>query len=367
MRLLRHFGLKWRSKPEIWGCVTLHVFDYRCLGESVDADIASVTNILFDLRARNELRVQRDTVSFEQLREAAIIESVRGSNAIEGIVTTRARLRELVQGAEPHTHGEREILGYRSALQEMYAPGFSASLTEDYIRHLHSLLLGATSTRAGVYKHEDNWIQERDAEGHISVRFVPVSAAQTPDAMRQLVLAYREARQDERINDLLLIACVIVDFLCIHPFADGNGRVSRLLTTMLLQQAGFDICRYVSVEGMIDEHKAGYYDALQASSEGWHDNENDYTPFVLYLLQILYACYRELDRRYMEGTLERVPKAKRVEMLLMDAYVPISKAEICERLPEVSVRTVERVISRLMKEGVVEKIGTYRDARYRCL
>ena len=136
---------------------------------------------------------------------------------------------------------------------------------------------------------------------------------------------------------------------------------------MLLQQFGFDVCRYVSVEGMIDKHKAGYYDALKASSEGWHDSDNDYTPFALYLLQILYACYRELDRRYVEGTLERVPKSKRIETLLMDAYVPISKAEICDKFPEVSVRTVERVLTRLMREGTIEKIGTYRDARYRRL
>ena len=123
----------------------------------------------------------------------------------------------------------------------------------------------------------------------------------------------------------------------------------------------------MSIEGIIDTYKAGYYDALKASSEGWHDNENDYEPFMLYLLQVLYACYRELDRRYVEGSLKRVPKAKRVETLLMDSYVPISKAEICDQLPEVSSRTVERVLSRLIKEGVVEKIGTYRDARYRRL
>lgn len=343
----------------------MHQFDYCVLAASLDADLASITNILFDLRARNELREQHDATGFERLRDAAIIESVRGSSAIEGIVTTKARLAELVQGAEPLTHGEREMLGYRNALQEIYTPGFSADLSEDYIRHLHALLLGETSVQAGNYKQEDNWIQERDDRGRISVRFTPVPAAETPEAMGQLVLAFREAHQDARVNDLLLVACVVVDFLCIHPFMDGNGRVSRLLTTMLLQRVGFDICRYVSVEGMIDKHKAEYYDALKASSDGWHDNRNDYTPFALYLLRILYACYRELDRRYIEGTLERIPKAKRVEAMLMDAYVPISKAEICECLPEVSVRTVERVLSQLIHEGKVEKIGTYRDARYR--
>ncbi|MBR3224948.1 MAG: Fic family protein [Atopobiaceae bacterium] len=343
----------------------MHRFDYRALADCLPADLANITNVVFDLRARNELRQTREPSEFERLKQAAIVESVRGSNAIEGIVTTKARLEELVSGAAPKTHGEREILGYKNALQEMYAPGFKADLSEDYILHLHEFLFGGISDQAGSYKRDNNWIQQRDANGRISVRFVPVSAADTPDAMEQLVMAYREACHDSSINKLVLVAYVVVDFLCVHPFEDGNGRVSRLLTTMLLQRAGFDICRYVSIEGMIDEHKAGYYDALKESSVGWHESQNDYTPFVLYLLQILYACYRELDRRYAGGTLERVPKAKRVETLLMELYVPASKAEICSRLPEVSVRTVERVLSRLMKEGRVEKIGTYRDARYR--
>lgn len=343
----------------------MHRFDYRFLASSVSADLAGATNVLYDLRARNEIRQSQDTAVFEELKKSAIIESVRGSNAIEGIITTKARLDELVRGATPHTRGERELLGYKNALQEIYAPGFSGDLTEDYIRHLHALILGATSDQAGSYKRSDNWIQERDSEGHISVRFVPVPAAETPDAMGQLVMAYREARQDSRIGALALAACAVVDFLCIHPFLDGNGRVSRLITTMLLLRSGFDVCRYVSVEGMMDNHKAGYYDALKASSDGWHDNVNDYTPFILYLLQILYARYKELDLRYVESSLKRVPKAERVESLLLGAYAPVSKAEIHDKLPEVSVRTIERVLARLMEEGVVEKIGTYRDARYR--
>ena len=154
----------------------MHVFDYRMLTDSLPADIAGVSNIIFDLRARNEMRRLQDGSGFDRLREAAIVESVRGSNAIEGIVTTRARLAELMGGAEPHTHGERELMGYRAALQEMYAPDFSADLTEDYVHHLHRLLLGSTSTQAGTYKLEDNWIQERDASGRIRVRFVPVPA-----------------------------------------------------------------------------------------------------------------------------------------------------------------------------------------------
>ena len=346
----------------------VHRFDYRFLAESVPSELANLTNILYDLRARNELRLHERPEAFRALRESAIIESVRGSNAIEGIVTTRARLEAIVNGGSaPQTHSEQEILGYKAALQEMYAPGFSATLTEEYIRHLHSLVLGGSSREAGSYKQVDNLIQERDAGGRISVRFTPTPAKETPEAMAQLVGAFHEARQSTSINELALTACLVVDFLCIHPFTDGNGRVSRLLTTMLLQQAGFDIGRLISVEGMIDRHKAAYYDALKASSEGWHTNENDYTPFAVFLFQILYSCYKELDQRFVEGGIARMPKAKQVEAVLQDAYVPISKAEVCERLPDVSVKTVERVLSRLVKDGMVEKIGTFRDARYRRL
>lgn len=346
----------------------MHVFDYRFLRKSVPAELAGATNIIHDLRARNDLRLREHVDLADELKSAAIIESARGSNAIEGIVTTRSRLEQVLRDeAAPATHGEREILGYRNALREIYAPGFSATLTEDYVRHLHSLILQTTSEQAGRYKGSDNWIQERDEQGHISVRFVPISAEDTPRAMSQLVMAYREVGQDSTVDPLALVACVVVDFLCIHPFADGNGRVSRLLTTMLLQQHGFDIGRYISIEGMIDRYKSGYYDALYASSEGWHENESDYTPFMTYLLQVLYACYSELDERYMEGSMAKLPKTKRVEALLMEAYVPVSKAELCQRLPEVSVKTVERTLARLVKEGKVEKIGTYRDARYRRL
>ena len=346
----------------------MHLFDYSFLAAGVSSELAGTSNLLFDLRARNELRRQNDASAYDELRQAAIVESVRGSNAIEGIVTTKARLEELIAGtAAPQTHDEQEILGYKEALQEIYAPGFSATLSEDYVRHLHSLLLGSTSSEAGSYKRVDNWIQERDASGRISVRFVPVSAQDTPDAMDQLVMAYHEARQNTNVNPIALVACMVVDFLCIHPFTDGNGRVSRLLTTLLLQQAGFDIGRFVSLEGMIDEHKAGYYDALKASSAGWHESRSDYTPFILYLLQIIYLCYKELDRRFVAGGLDRVPKSRRVKALLMEAYVPISKAEICERLPEVSAVTVARVLSELLKDGSIEKIGSYRDARYRRL
>lgn len=345
----------------------MHVFGYRFLADAIPADIVGASNIIYDLRGRDAVRRETNVAVFEGLREAAMIDSVRGSNAIEGIVTTQARMQELLQmDAPPSSHAEREIVGYRDALQEIYAPGFASDLSENMVCHFHQLLFRTSSKSAGSYKTEDNWRQERDATGHLSVRFAPVRAKDTPDVMSQWAMAYREARQDSRISNLLLIPCVVVDFLCIHPFADGNGRVSRLLTTALLQRCGFDVGRFVSIEAMIDEHKAGYYDALAAASSGWHDNRSDYTPFIAYLQQIICACYKELDTRFVAGGAARVPKSQQVEALVMAAFVPISKREIAQRLPDVSVTTIERVLGRLVKEGRVERIGSYRDARYRC-
>ena len=183
--------------------------------------------------------------------------------------------------------------------------------------------------------------------------------------MEQWILAYHEARQESGISRLFLVACAIVDFLCIHPFTDGNGRVSRILTIMLLQQNGFDIGRYISVEGKINEYKGGYYDALNQASEGWHENKNDYTPFMIFLAQVLYACYKDLDMKFIQNSTAHIPKSRQVEALLLETFVPVSKEEIVHRLPDISVTTVERVLGKMVKEGTIVKIGTYRNARYK--
>ena len=346
----------------------MHRFDYRFLSESFPANLLEIAGIIYDLRGRGEIRKTGNRKIFQELRRTAMVDSVESSNAIEGIVTNAGRIRDLVgRRADPSTHDEQEILGYRDALDEIYGSFEDLEFSGDLMRHLHSVLLGTTSPDAGQYKQRNNWIQERDDQGRISVRFMPVSAKETPEAMEQMVLAYHEAKQDTGINGLLLTACVIVDFLCIHPFRDGNGRVSRLLTSLLLLQEGFDIGRYVSVDKKIHEYRYGYYQALRACSDGWHENRNTYIPFITFLLQILYSCYKDMDDKFIRNTVHRLNKANQVENTLMQCFVPVSKEEIAARLPEISVSTVERVLGKLVREGKIEKIGTYRDARYRRL
>ena len=343
----------------------MHRFDYSFIRESIPGSLSGLVGIIYDLRGRGEIRKTENQRVFEGLRQAAMVDSVRSSNAIEGIVTTAERAKALVrQDAVPVNHDEQEILGYRNALAEIYAGFERMELSEELVKHFHQRMEQNAAADAGEFKRENNWIQERSAEGKIQVRFVPVSAKDTGEAVAQWVMAYREARQDSRINGLLLTACVIVDFLCIHPFRDGNGRVSRLLTSLLLLKEGFDIGRYVSVEKKINDYKYGYYEALKASSAGWHENRNSYEPFITFLLQILYACYKEMDEKFIAGTARTQSKSRLVENTLLQCFVPVSKGEIAARLPEISVTTIERVLGQMVKDGRIVKIGENRGARY---
>ena len=225
------------------------------------------------------------------------------------------------------------------------------SFSENMILHIHETMTNLAGYElSGKYKTEDNLIMEIDERGRRRVRFTPVSAADTGEAMQQLVLAYMDARDNPKINKLLLIPCVILDFLCIHPFSDGNGRVSRLLSLFLLYKSGYDVGKYVSFEEQINESKDFYYEALQESSIGWHTNENSYFEYMKNFLSMLYKCYKELD--------------KRVEQTVLNSVLPVSKAEICDILPDVSPSTVEAVLGKMVKTGSVMKLGQARATKY---
>ena len=340
-------------------------FDYSFLEISIPANIASLSAIIADLRAKGDFRKLQYADSYERLRKKAIVESVKSSNAIEGIVTTDDRIRDIVNGAVPVTHDEKEISGYKEALNLIHTNHDHMELNEDTINVLHRMMEAEVNpAEAGQYKSRDNMIMEYLPDGTRNIRFKPVSAKETSKAMEQLLLAYYDARQNSNIADLLLIPCFIVDFLCIHPYLDGNGRLSRLLTVLLLYMSGYDIGRYISIEGQINKYKENYYDALEKSSAKWHENQNDYTPFMVYFMQILYRCYKELDESFMEITLKKAKKSKRVEAILLNAVVPVSKSEILDKVPDISVKTVELVLSNLLKENRIVKIGSYKDARY---
>ena len=239
------------------------------------------------------------------------------------------------------------------------------SLNESVILSLHKMIEEQTSPlEAGNYKKFDNFIMEYGADGSRRVRFKPVLAKNVQRDMEQMLLAYYDARQDSQIAPLLLIPCFVLDFLCIHPFTDGNGRVSRLLTVLLLYLSGYDIVRYISYEGQINKYKESYYEALEKSSRSWHDNKNDYVPFIIHFLQILYRCFKDLDEAFTEISLKKAKKSERVESILLGAVVPVSKQDIMAKVPDISVKTVELVLHKMLKENKIKKIGTFKDARY---
>lgn len=340
-------------------------FDYSFLKNNIPANLFGLASIISDLRAKENIRKQQYESTFKALQRKAVIESVKSSNAIEGIVATDDRIHDIINGSSPVTHDEKEISGYRDALNLIHTQESSLDVNLETICLFHRMIQEETEpNEAGHYKTRDNLIMDFLPDGSRCVRFRPVKAVETADAMDQMILAYYDARQDSSIPPLLLIPCVILDFLCIHPFLDGNGRVSRLLTVLLLYLSGYDIVRYISLEKQVDAYKEAYYDALRDSSQGWHENQNDYTPFIVNFLQILYHCYKSLDESFTDISIQKAKKNERVEAVLENAIVPISKSQIREKLPDVSVKTIELVLGNLLKEGKIQKIGTYKNARY---
>ena len=342
-------------------------FDYSFLRTGqLPARFLNLAVNIAGLKTMAGVRKENHEKVFTELEAVARIQSVKSSNAIEGIVTSDERIAAIVNGnSAPLNHNEAEIAGYRDALEAIHLAHNTIDFRERDILRLHGALMRMSGDPlAGKYKTEDNVILEVDADGRRKVRFRPTPAEETKAAMEQLELAYLEARSDSDINQLLLIPCVILDFLCIHPFRDGNGRMSRLLTLLLLYKNGYDAGKYVSFEEQINRYKAYYYDALQRSSTGWDLGENDYFPFMENFLSTLYMCYKELDSRFAVAHTRRVSKRQRIETTLHNSLVPISKAEICKILPDVSPTTVEAVLGEMLKKGDIRKVGQGRGTRY---
>jgi Fic family protein len=341
-------------------------FDYSFLENGLlPAKLINITNAISELKALEVDRKNDYPDIFTSLESLARIQSVKGSNEIEGIVTSEDRIAAIVnRSSAPLNHNEMEIAGYRDALNAVHEGYDHINISETDILGLHRTMLSYTPQGGGNYKPTDNVIMEIDSLGRRKVRFAPVSAAETPEAMEQLVLAFIDAQSNYNINSLLLTPCFILDFLCVHPFADGNGRMSRLLSLLLLYKNGFDAGKYISFEEQINRSKGLYYEALRQSSEGWHEDKNSYFPFLENFLQTLLMCYKELDKRFAVVQGKKVTKKQRIEATVLNSLLPISKRELAYILPDVSQTTIEAVIGAMVKAGAVEKVGTARNTKY---
>lgn len=342
-------------------------FDYSFLNNGmVPTSLISLVSGITELKTIANMRKDDYAQIFSKLEVVAKTQSIKSSNAIEGITASDKRIVEIVnQNSAPLNHNEAEIAGYRDALNEIHLDYKNIDFRQSDILRLHKMIMNyAGYEYGGQYKTDDNVIIEIDADGNRRVRFRPIPASETSKAMEQLELAYMVARSDANINQLLLIPCVILDFLCIHPFIDGNGRMSRLLSLLLLYKNGYDAGKYVSFEEQINNYKSYYYDSLKQSSIGWDTNENSYFPFIENFLSTLYICYKELDKRFVVVDGKKITKKARIEATVLNSLKPLSKSDICKILPDVSPTTVEAVLGEMVKNGSIRRIGSGRSTRY---
>ena len=344
----------------------MRIFDYSFLEKGMlPAGLVNVVSAIAQLRERGDERKDSYPNVFTRLESIAKVQSVKGSNAIEGIITSERRINEIVnQNSAPLNHNEAEIAGYRDALNLIHTGFETLDIRERDILRLHEIMLSYVPASGGHYKQLDNIIMETDASGARRVRFTPTPAVDTAETMEQLILAYIDARANYNINQLLLIPCFILDFLCIHPFADGNGRMSRLLSLLLLYKNGFDAGKYISFEEQINNNKAAYYESLRLCSDNWHSGQNSYFPFIENFITTLLYCYKELDKRFGIVNAKKVTKRQRVEATVLNSLLPVSKREICYVLPDVSPTTVESALSEMLKSALIEKVGSGRNTKY---
>lgn len=347
--------------------MSMHFFDYtNSPKQLLTPEIVSMMTTIHEAKGRQEFHTEAKADVLTALVETAKIQSTKASNKIEGIYTSDERLEALVRlKAEPRNRSEEEIAGYREVLATIHESHEYIGISAGNVLQLHRDLYSFSGSNAGgKFKNADNLIVETNKEGARVVRFAPVPAFQTPDAIEQLCRAFREAVSAEAIDPLLLIPMFVLDFLCIHPFNDGNGRMSRLLTLLLLYRSGYMVGKYISIEMLIEQSKETYYEALQSSSAGWHDNGNDYRPFVRYMLGIVAKAYREFEGRLELVRQHKTQKQDRVRQAFHGHLGKVTKSDIAKQLPDVSMTTIERSLAALLAEGYIEKVGAGRSTGY---
>ena len=337
--------------------------EYRKL---LSPDIVSMLTTIHEFRGEQSTLVDTQSEVLEQLLEIAKIQSTEASNRIEGIITTDDRLKKIVrEKTMPKTRSEKEIAGYRDVLNTIHSNYEYIPPRPSFILQLHRDLYKFTGKSiGGSFKNSDNVIAEELPDGTRRVRFEPIPAWETSEAMDNLWAAFEQASNDSDIDPLMLIPLFVLDFLCIHPFNDGNGRMSRLLTLLLLYRDGYKIGKYISLEKLIADSKETYYEVLQESSQGWHKEENDYGPFVRYMLGIVIAAYRELNDRLGLLQTSGLNKAERIEKFIRQNIGEITKSEIMEQFPDISQVTVQRTLANLLNSGMILKIGGGRYTSY---
>lgn len=344
----------------------MRTFNYLKLMElSLPVSIYHMIASIHEYKGKQELYVENYPDILEKMIDVAKIQSTKSSNAIEGIYTNDTRLKELMKKkVEPKNRNEEEISGYRHVLDIVHENYDYIEFNKNDILTLHNQLYSYSYVNhKGRFKTMDNTIVEVDNLGNKKVRFQPVSSFETEKYFDEMVKGYNIAVK-ANIPPLILIPVVIHDFLCIHPFDDGNGRMSRILTLLLLYKFGYFAGRYVSIEMLIEESKDSYYEVLQNSSEKWHTGENDELPFMKYMLGIIMKAYKECDNRFKLIGEEKLTSAERVFFVIQKSLEPLSKKDIMILCPDISQRTVERALKELQDSEKIRQVGAGRSTKY---
>lgn len=344
----------------------MHEYDFTNRPKDLlTPEVVTLLTRLHECRGRQELFIEAKPDVLDALLEVAKIQSTDASNRIEGIFTSDERLRAIVKDkSQPRNRNEEEISGYRDVLASIHESYEYISPNPNSILQLHRDLYSFSGALGGKYKNSDNVIAQKNADGTETVRFRPVPAFQTADAIQDLCAKYNEAFEAGTYDPLVLMPIFILDFLCIHPFNDGNGRMSRLLTLLLLYRAGFIVGKYVSIEMLIEKTKDSYYAALQESSCNWHENGNNYLPFLKYYLGIVIKAYNIFENRVEFLRYRKVSKTDRIKAAIDRTPGKITKKDIAQACPDISLTTIERTLAELVMSGYIVKVGNGRSTAY---
>lgn len=333
----------------------------------LDARQAATLAAVAERRGRQTLFFQQVPEILDALRQVAVVESVESSNRLEGITAPPKRIEALVlKPTAARNRSEQEIAGYRDALTLIHDAGEHLYLSINMIQRLHALVYRYLPTAGGTWKTVDNDIVERDADGRVTrLRFQPVAAVATPAAMEALVARYKRVGLEPTREPLLVVPLTILDFLCVHPFLDGNGRVARLLTLLLLYQHDYQVGRYISLERVFEESKETYYEALERSSAGWHTGEHDPHPWLSYFWGVLLRAYDELEQRVGAiRTTSRGAKTEQIRAAVERQVTPFAISDIEAALPNVSRDMIRLVLRQMRDEGMIEVQGKGRGAKW---
>ena len=330
-----------------------------------DSDILGLIAAIYKEAGKQEMYLKPRPEELEKLVEIAKVQSTEASNAIEGIVTTSTRIKQLVEEkATPKNRNEQEIAGYRDVLNIIHESFDAIPITQNYILQLHKILYSyMNNPMAGRTKSVQNYISATYSNGHVETLFTPLAPYETPEALDRICAEYNRIIGNMEVEPLIVIPIFIHDFLCIHPFNDGNGRMSRLLTTLLLYRNGFYVGKYISLEAKIAKNKDLYYDALGQAQTGWHEGTEDVVPFIKYLLGTILAAYKDFEDRF--ALVEtKLPALETVRRATMNKIGRFTKQDIRELCPSLSISSIEGALRKLVASGELKREGSGKNICY---